>query len=124
MAKINGIETEWTQILRKHGILPEEEKEEKSIDPEDYKSDQQKRYDLLAGKSLDQLDEVDEREFIDDEEERMFEELKQMRLNQMKEKVAKQKYTSGLREISAPEYTNEIKCGVGEYVVIHLYVHG
>ncbi|KAL0480731.1 PDCL3 [Acrasis kona] len=121
MAKINGIETEWTQILRKNGILPEEEKEEVEFNPEDYKTDQQKKYDILSSKTLEQLSIAEEDGFDDDDEERMFEELKKKRLEQMKLQATKKKH-SELREISATEYTQEIKSGPGEYVVLHLYV--
>jgi len=127
MSKINGIETEWTQLQRKMGNLPElPEEDEEEINEEDYKTERQKLYESLQTKSLNQLNEMEDerRDDDDDEGERMFEELRRKRLMEMKQKAQRNKYR-GVYEISAPEYVNEIcKTTDDVWVVVHLFAPG
>lgn len=125
MSKINGIETEWTQLQRKMGNLPELPEEEEEINEDDYKTEQQRRYEFLESRTLHQLNELeDDRKNDDDDEERMFEELRKRRLMEMKQKASRNKFR-GVYEISAPEYVNEIcKTTDDVWVIVHLFAPG
>ena len=123
MSKINGIETEWTQLQRKMGNLPEVEEEEEEINEDDYKSAQQLRFETFEAKSLQQLNEAED-DLHGDDEEQMFEMLRRKRLMEMKQKASKAKY-KGVYEISASEYVNEVcKTDDDSYVVVHLFAPG
>jgi hypothetical protein len=123
MTKINGIETEWTQIQRKMGNLPELPEEKEEINEEDYKTEEQKRYEALQNKNAAELEELED-EAKNEDEDRLLEELKRKRLMEMKQKAQRNKF-KGVYEISAPEYVNEI-CKTNEdvWVVVHLYAPG
>ena len=68
------------------------------------------------------LDELDELE--DEEEERVLEMYKQMRIAEMKALQEKSKYGE-VREITGEDYVKEVnKAGEGVHVILHLYRQG
>jgi len=79
------------------------------------------RHFYASGKALENLslDELDELE--DEEEEAILRELKQKRLQEVKDHFAKARFGEVL-EISAQDYVQEVnKAGAGIWVVLHLY---
>jgi len=116
MSKINNTETEWTLILRKHGILPPAEKEEKK-EPElpDEKTIKQQ---VLENASLQQLERLDEYEF---EDEAIIQMYKQKRLKELKEQAQRNKY-GYLKSIQAQDWITEItKAEKGVWVIVFLW---
>lgn len=115
-------DTEWNDVLRAKGILPQKEKE---ITEEDIvqmvESTVSKK---VNGKGMDEmnLDELDELE--DDEDERVLQEYRQKRIQEMKAAATAAKYGE-VREISAEDYVEQVnRAGEGIWVVLHLYKQG
>ncbi|KAJ6647247.1 Viral IAP-associated factor like [Pseudolycoriella hygida] len=117
-------DTEWNDVLRKKGIIPEKEKGvtegdiiemiEKTI--EDRQKTKEKE---LSELDLDGLDELE-----DSEDEAVLLEYRNRRIAEMKALAEKQKFGS-VREISGQDYVEEVnKAGDGIYVVLHLYKQG
>ncbi|GBL99078.1 Phosducin-like protein 3 [Araneus ventricosus] len=118
-------DTEWNDALRRHGILPPKEKEftedeivnivENTVQ-EKLRENGQKR---IEDMTLDELD------FIEDEEdERVLEEYRQKRLQEMKQQAAKEIF-GDVRDISAVDYVEQVNnAGPGVWVVLHLYKSG
>lgn len=116
-------DTEWNDALRKHGILPQKEKEvtEEEIINLVEQTVQEK---IVDGKKISELnlDELDELE--DEEDERVLQEYRAKRIAEMKAAAEKAKY-GDVREISAEDYMEQVnKAGDGVYVVLHLYKQG
>lgn len=116
-------DTEWNDALRKHGILPQKEKEitEAEIINLVEQTVQEK---IVDGKKISELnlDELDELE--DEEDERVLQEYRSKRIAEMKAAAEKAKY-GDVREISAEDYVEQVnKAGEGVYVVLHLYKQG
>ncbi|KAI8064603.1 thioredoxin-like protein [Gongronella butleri] len=112
-------DTEWNDILRARGILPP--KDEKSVDEiEDWfaetlkaKQDAEKS---LDNKTLDELDELE-----DEEDDRIIEEYRRKRLQEMHASAAKEKY-GDVTQISKPDFVKEVSEASKDcYVVVHLY---
>ncbi|TMW43142.1 hypothetical protein DOY81_011776, partial [Sarcophaga bullata] len=122
-------DTEWNDILRSKGILPQKEKEaEITEDQIQAMIDDaiEKRTDLHEGRAKNMedmnLDELDELE--DSEDEEILERYRQQRIAEMKAFAEKAKFGS-VREISGQDYVNEVtKAGEGIWVVLHLYANG
>ncbi|KAM7358766.1 viral IAP-associated factor [Cochliomyia hominivorax] len=122
-------DTEWNDILRSKGILPQKEKEaEITEDQIQAMIDEavEKRTNLHEGRSKNMedmnLDELDELE--DSEDEEVLERYRQQRIAEMRAFAEKAKFGT-VREISGQEYVNEVtKAGEGIWVVIHLYANG
>ncbi|KAJ8924712.1 hypothetical protein NQ315_000864 [Exocentrus adspersus] len=116
-------DTEWNDILRQKGILPQKEKEitEDQIvsmleDTIEKKTNSGKK---LSDLDLDELDELE-----DSEDEAILVEYRQKRIAEMKALAERKKFGTVL-EISAQDYVNEInKAGEGIWVVLHLYKQG
>ncbi|EFN86703.1 viral IAP-associated factor homolog [Harpegnathos saltator] len=117
-------DTEWNDILRRKGIIPEKEKEvtedqivnllENTIDKKTGCAP-----DNLEDKSLDELDELE-----DEEDERVLEAYRQKRIAELKELANKSKYGE-VREISAEDYVQEVNnAGEDIWVILHLYKSG
>ncbi|XP_014471767.1 PREDICTED: viral IAP-associated factor homolog [Dinoponera quadriceps] len=119
-------DTEWNDILRRKGIIPEKEKEkevtedqivnllESTIDEKTGRAPNN-----LEEKSLDELDELE-----DEEDERVLEEYRQKRIAELRELANRSKYGE-VREISAEDYVREVnKAGEDIWVVLHLYKSG
>ncbi|XP_011694581.1 PREDICTED: viral IAP-associated factor homolog [Wasmannia auropunctata] len=119
-------DTEWNDILRRKGIIPEKQKEhevtedqivnllESTIDEKTGRAP-----DSLEEKTLDELDELE-----DEEDERVLEEYRRRRIAEMKELANKSKYGE-VQEISAEGYVKEVNnAGEDVWVVLHLYKSG
>jgi hypothetical protein len=117
-------DTEWNDILRAKGIIPDKPKE-KEINEDDIIAMMEKTIKQKSGaKELEDmtLDELDELE--DEEEERILEQYKKARMAEIKAMQAKSRF-GDVREISAEDYVNEVnKAGEGIFVVLHLYKQG
>ncbi|XP_050465444.1 viral IAP-associated factor homolog [Cataglyphis hispanica] len=119
-------DTEWNDILRRKGIIPEKKKEQEVTEDQiinllentiDEKTGRISNN--LEEKTLDELDELE-----DEEDERILEEYRQKRIAEMKELANKSKYGE-VREISAEDYIQEInKAGEDIWVILHLYKSG
>merc|ERR1711936_1298614 len=117
-------DTEWNDVLRAKGIIPEKPKE-KEVTEDDIVSMLEKTIKEKSGaKDMEDmtLDELDELE--DDEEERVLEQYRQQRIPQIKSLQQKSRFGE-VREISAVDYVAEVnKAGEGIFVVLHLYKQG
>eukprot|EP00096_Caligus_rogercresseyi_P016696 TRINITY_DN951_c0_g1_i1.p1 TRINITY_DN951_c0_g1~~TRINITY_DN951_c0_g1_i1.p1 ORF type:complete len:237 (+),score=97.28 TRINITY_DN951_c0_g1_i1:116-826(+) len=117
-------DTEWNDILRQKGIIPEKPKE-KEITEDDIVGLMEKTVQSkVNGKAMEDmnLDELDELE--DEEEERILDMYRRQRMAEIKEKMSKDKFGE-VREISANDYVKEVnEAGEGIYVVLHLYKAG
>eukprot|EP00095_Tigriopus_kingsejongensis_P001835 maker-scaffold10_size831480-snap-gene-6.9 protein:Tk01835 transcript:maker-scaffold10_size831480-snap-gene-6.9-mRNA-1 annotation:"viral iap-associated factor homolog" len=117
-------DTEWNDILRQKGIIPEKPKE-KEITEEDIVTMLEQTIEKKAnGKAMDEmnLDELDELE--DEEEEKILDQYRQQRIAEIRALQSKSKY-GDVREISAQDYVQEVnKAGEGVWVILHLYKQG
>lgn len=116
LGKIDGRETEWTQVQRKHGNLPElpEEKKEEIYQP----TKEELIHNQLSGKTLNQLE-----EFEDDFDEEILLQYKNERLKQIQQNNQSTKHGK-VREINATEWKEEVTNDKGPYICIHLYASG
>lgn len=117
-------DTEWNDILRAKGIIPQKEKEvsedqivsmiEETIQQKQAEKDKQ-----LSELDLDGLDELE-----DSEDEAVLEEYRRRRIAELKRLSEKPKFGE-VREVSGQDYVQEVnKAGEGIWVVIHLYKQG
>ncbi|KAJ9574657.1 hypothetical protein L9F63_008189 [Diploptera punctata] len=117
-------DTEWNDILRSKGILPQKEKEvteedivnmlEQTIEDKQSKSGKQ-----LNHLTLDELDELE-----DEEDEKVILEYRAKRIAEIKAAAAKAKF-GDVREISAEDYVQHVNnAGEGIWVVLHLFKPG
>lgn len=117
-------DTEWNDVLRAKGIIPEKPKE-KEIKEEDIVQMLEKTIQQKTGaKAMEDmnLDELDELE--DEEEERVLEQYRKARMAEIKALHAKSAF-GDVREISAEDYVAQVnKAGEGIWVVLHLYKQG
>jgi len=117
-------DTEWNDVLRKKGIIPEKTPEPEITEEELIKMMDKTIKEKSGKKDLEDmtLDELDELE--DDEDERILLEYRQQRLAEMKAHLEASKY-GVVKEITAPEYVQEVnQAGDGVFVVLHLYRQG
>jgi len=117
-----NLDTQWNDVLRKKGIIPEKEKE---VTEEDLvKMLETTIADKSRGKDLGEMniDELNENEDdIDDDDERMFEEYRRQRVAELKAAQQLARY-GDVREISKDEYVAEVnKAGEGIWVVLLVY---
>eukprot|EP01137_Pigoraptor_chileana_P025479 Opistho-2@95037 len=115
-------DTEWNDALRRHGIIPQKEKEMTEADLVDMI--EQTIAEKQQGKSLEDmdLDELDELE--DEEDERVLAQYRAKRLQEMKAFQHRARF-GDLVQISAHEFVAEVnKAGEGVWVVLHLYKDG
>ncbi|XP_051156151.1 viral IAP-associated factor homolog [Leptopilina boulardi] len=119
-------DTEWNDILRRKGIIPEKKKdaeitEDQIVNILESTIDQKTGREItnLEDKTLDELDELE-----DEEDERVLQEYRRKRIAEMQELANKSKYGE-VREISAQDYVQEVnKAGENICVVLHLYKSG
>jgi len=117
-------DTEWNDVLRAKGIIPEKPKEKEVTEDEIVSMLEKTIKEKSGAKDMEDmtLDELDELE--DDEEERVLEQYRQQRIAQIKALQQKSRF-GDVREISAVDYVAEVnKAGEGIYVVLHLYKQG
>lgn len=115
-------DTEWNDILRAHGVIPE-----KGPDPdEELEKAMEEAVDKayanrLEGKSLKELDELEE-DGLEDED--FVEQYRQQRIAQLREMAAKEKHGEVVR-ISKPDYSKEItEASKDGFVLVHLSYPG
>lgn len=118
-------DTEWNDVLRAKGIIPEKPKSETEITEEKIiEMLEQTVEKKVNGKTLDEmdLDELDELE--DEEEEKILLEYRKQRMAEIK--ALSQKSAFGdVREISANDYVAQVnQAGSDIFVVLHLYKQG
>lgn len=116
-------DTEWNDILRAKGIIPQKEKEitEDQIVSLLEDTIEKKTQDGKKIEDLD-LDELDELE--DSEDEAVLLEYRQKRIAELKALSERSKF-GYVGEISAQDYVNEVnKAGEGIWVILHLYKQG
>ncbi|XP_078037294.1 viral IAP-associated factor [Augochlora pura] len=117
-------DTQWNDILRSKGIIPEKEKEiteDQILDIVENTINEKtgRTTDDLENKTIDELDELE-----DEEDERVLLEYRRKRIAEMKELADKAKY-GGVKEISGQDYVQEVNnAGEDIWVVLHLYKNG
>lgn len=117
-------DTEWNDILRRKGIIPQKEKEvteDQIVDIVENTVNEKTGLAVndLETKTLDELDELE-----DEEDERVLMEYRQKRIAEMKELANKAKYGE-VKEISAKGYIQEVNnAGEDVWVILHLYKCG
>jgi len=117
-------DTEWNDVLRAKGIIPDKPKEAE-INEEDIVKMLEDTIKQKSGKKdmedmdLDELDELE-----DEEEERILLQMRYQRIAEMKALQEKSKF-GDVREITAVDYVQEVnKAGDDVFVVLHLYKQG
>lgn len=117
-------DTQWNDILRSKGIIPEKEKEvteDQILDIVENTINEKtgRAADDLESKTLDELDELE-----DEEDEEVLLEYRRKRIAEMKELASKSKYGE-VKEISGKDYVQEVNnAGEDVWVVLHLYKPG
>ncbi|XP_053667868.1 viral IAP-associated factor homolog [Anopheles marshallii] len=117
-------DTEWNDILRTKGIIPQKPKEKEITEDEIIGMIESTIAKKQNGKDLSQLelDELDELE--DSEDEEVLQQYRQKRIAEMQAAATKARFGT-VREISGQDYVEEVtKAGEGIYVVLHLYSRG
>ncbi|KAG1672980.1 Viral IAP-associated factor [Nymphon striatum] len=117
-------DTQWNDILRQKGILPQKEKEKEVTEEDIVQMMESTIKEKSQAKSMEHmnLDELDELE--DEEDERVLLEYRKKRIAEMQATAKKSVYGDVL-EISAADYVNEVnKAGAGIWVVLHLHKSG
>ncbi|KAJ2079641.1 phosducin [Coemansia sp. RSA 988] len=110
-------DTEWNDILRKHGILPQQIK----ITQNDIYDTAVARAQEEESKRLEQLDLDELKELEDEEDDRVLEQYRQQRLAEMQAQQSKEKYGS-LEHISEPDYKREVtEASKDSWIVVHLF---
>lgn len=98
-------DTEWNDILRAHGVIPEKPPSPTTQLEEAMEEATQRAHEnRLEGKTLDELDELDEDGL---EDEAFIEMYRQKRMAEIREMASREKFGS-LYYITKPEYTKEI----------------
>ncbi|XP_035741764.1 viral IAP-associated factor homolog [Vespa mandarinia] len=118
-------DTEWNDILRKKGIIPEKAKE-KEVTEDQILDIVENTINEKTGctandlekKTLDELDELE-----DEEDEMILLEYRRKRIAEMQELAKKNKYGE-IKEISGKEYIQEVNNAGDVWVVLHLYKPG
>ncbi|KOX80626.1 Viral IAP-associated factor like protein [Melipona quadrifasciata] len=117
-------DTEWNDILRRKGIIPEKEKEVTedqiiSIVDNTINEKTGRAANDLENKTLDELDELE-----DEEDEEVLLEYRRKRIAEMKALASKSKYGE-VKEILAKDYVQEVNnAGDDIWVILHLYKPG
>lgn len=109
-------DTEWNDILRAHGIIPERPKSPTAELEEALGEAVRKQHEnRLENKTMAQLDELE-----DEEDEDFLEEYKMRRFQELQSLQAKAKFGSVLH-ITKPEYEEEVtKASQNTYVLVHM----
>jgi hypothetical protein len=117
-------DTEWNDVLRAKGIIPEKPKEAEITEDDIVKMLEKTVKEKTGVKAMEDmtLDELDELE--DEEEEKILDEMRRKRIAEIKQRSAKARFGE-VRDISANDYVAEVnKAGDGIFVVLHLYKQG
>jgi hypothetical protein len=116
-------DTEWSDALRKHGIITQKKEAEVTEDQIVNLIDQAASKHSNGQSNMSHLG-LDELDLLEDEEdERILLEYRNKRMAEIKALMAKSKF-GDVKEISAPEYKEEVNnAGEEVWVVLHLYQH-
>lgn len=112
--------TEWDDILRSKGILPEKTADELAEEVlKGMVEDKIDNYDPHENKDLAELDEG--LEDADSDEEAILNQYRERRIAQMKEMAMKKKFGPGVEYVPANEWKSEVtEAGEDIFVVVHL----
>lgn len=113
--------TEWDDILKSKGIIPEKTEEELAEEQlKELVEETVEAYDPHEHKSLNQLDEDLEDE--DSDEERILQSYRDRRLEQLKADAMRVKYGPGIKYISSVDWKMEVTQAPADiYVIVHLF---
>lgn len=112
--------TEWDDILKAKGIIPEKSAEEEAREHlKEIVQETVESYDPHEAKDLEQLDE--DLEEADSDEERILESYRQKRLQELRADAMCVKYGPGVKFISSSDWKAEVtEAPVETSVIIHL----
>ncbi|CAN6648700.1 phosducin-like protein 2 [Trichomonascus vanleenenianus] len=116
-------DTEWNDILRAHGVIPEKPPSPTAELEQAFEEAVQKAHEnRLEGKSLDELDELEEEGLEDEDFVAMY---RAKRMAELKEMAGRERF-GRVYHISKPEYKEEITDASqnGVYVIVHLSYPG
>lgn len=114
-------DTEWNDILRAHGIIPEKPPSQDEVIEEALQESIQKAHDnRLANKTIDELDDLE-----DEEDEEFLEFYRQKRMEELKAQSSREKF-GDLLTITKPEYTTEVTNASANdtFVFLHIMYSG
>ncbi|XP_017777579.1 PREDICTED: viral IAP-associated factor homolog [Nicrophorus vespilloides] len=117
-------DTEWNDVLRAKGIIPQKEKqitEDEIVNmlEQTIEQKQQQNGKQLSDMNLDELDELE-----DSEDEEILLEYRNKRIAELQAMASKERF-GYVMEISGQDYVQEVnKAGDGIWVVLHLYKPG
>ena len=110
-------DTEWNDILRAHGVIPEREPSPSAQLEAALEESIQKAHDnRLEDKTLDELEALE-----DDEDEEFLETYKLKRMAEIQNQASKEKFGS-LQSISKPDYTDEVTNASKNDVYVFLHI--
>ncbi|KAJ2806776.1 Proteolipid protein 2 [Coemansia helicoidea] len=110
-------DTEWNDILRKHGILPQQVK----VTQNDIYDSAVAQAQEEESRRLERLDIDELAELEDEEDDRVLEQYRQQRVAEMQAQAAREKYGE-LVQISEPAYKSQVtECSKQTWVVVHLF---
>uniref|UniRef100_A0A7S2ZHG7 Phosducin domain-containing protein n=1 Tax=Rhodosorus marinus TaxID=101924 RepID=A0A7S2ZHG7_9RHOD len=116
--------TEWEEILKEKGIIPEKTQEE--IAEEQLKTvveESVARYDPNASKTVEELDE--DLEDADSEEERILMKHRERRMMEMRAAQSRKQFSPGVHYISAADWKPEVsEAGPDFHIVVLLFQEG
>ncbi|EPX72504.1 phosducin family protein [Schizosaccharomyces octosporus yFS286] len=110
-------DTEWNDILRSKGILPEKEPDvDDVLDDALVDAKELAHENRLEKKTLDELDELE-----DEEDDEFLQIYRNKRIEEWKQRMSKAKY-GAVYPISKPEYTKEVtEDSKNVFVVVHMF---
>lgn len=114
-------DTEWNDILRSHGIIPERPPSpSQQIEEALQESLQRAHENRLENKTLDELEDLE-----DDEDEEFLEVYRQKRMKEMQQQSSREKF-GDLVTISKPQYTDQVTNASANdtYVFLHIMYPG
>ena len=116
--------TEWEDILKSKGIIPEKTAEEEAKEAlKQVVEEHVENYNPYEKKEVDELE--NELEDADSDEERILNEYREKRIAEMQADAMKRKFGPGVEYVSAQDWKREVtEAGEGVYVVVHLFERG
>lgn len=112
--------TEWDDILKAKGIIPEKTPEELANEQlKEIVENTVESYDPHERKTVDKLDE--DLEEADSDEERILQSYREKRLQQIQAEAMQRKFGPGVQYVPACDWKAEVtEAGNGVYVIVHL----
>ncbi|KAJ2380091.1 phosducin, partial [Coemansia sp. RSA 2559] len=110
-------DTEWNDILRKHGILPQQVKiTQNDIYDSAVEHAREEESKRLENMDLDELDELE-----DEEDDQVIQQYRQQRMAEIQAQMDKEKFGE-LVQISEPDYKSEVTLASRDnWIVVHLF---